>query len=725
MGQFEEEFPPTANADDFDSLLLNEFQQAWQEVVERIALPDLAAFQNRAQAFGCSHLSPRLQDLDSEYRSRLAKEPQSQLPGLSALDQERAGENTIVGPPPIEDSEGFVVADEGQYLLETPAGALPGTAAWVPLEDSEEDASKPAFAPTIIGPPPIEDSEGFIVAGEGEYILETPGGALPGTAAWVSQEEPEDAASTPAFAPTIVGNTDQGKNAPTDGAGGTASSKQPIVVRVAGYEILGTLGRGGMGVVYRARQVGLNRFVALKMILNGKHVAPEVLDRFRAEAEAVAQLQHQNIVQIYDIGTHDGLPFFSLELVEGESLAAAQDNQPMPANRSAAIIETLARAMHYAHVRGIVHRDLKPANVLLTTEGVPKVTDFGLVKRLEDDKDSVQTRAGTIMGTPSYMAPEQAWGSEDVGPLADVYSLGATLYALLTGRPPFMGPTPAETVLLLRHQEPVPPSRLQPNLPRDLETICLKCLQKEPEKRYANAEDFAEDLRRFQAGEPVLARPVGRSERLWRWCRRNPALAVSGGIAIALAIFLMIGGPLAALVINRERETAITAQGLAEKNEKQAALNAGLAREQRDFALIAIETLVERSAHPTEKRARHGFHQEKPAADGDGWLEQNRRCGRQGKQRFRLRQGPRENGRSAAGSRRDPIRSEAIPAQPCDFISACQNRNGNRKGRPLSPIGPFVPQSGKSRRTLGRRTGGERFLPRFFEGPRSGAAHRR
>ncbi len=329
------------------------------------------------------------------------------------------------------------------------------------------------------------------------------------------------------------------------------------------------------------------------MILGGSHAAPEYLARFQSEAEAVAQLQHPNIVQIYDIGVHEGLPFFSLELIDGQSLEAERANRPMEPMRSANLMETLARAMGYAHSRGIVHRDLKPANVLLTAAGVPKVTDFGLVKRLEEE-DSGQTATGTVMGTPSYMAPEQAWGSKDVGPLADVYSLGAVLYALITGRPPFLGTNAAETVMQLRQEEPVPPSRLQPNLPRDLETICLKCLQKEPEKRYANAEELAEDLRRFLANEPILARPVSRAERAWRWCRRNPYLATSGGIAIALAVCLLIGGPLAALLINHERETAVTAQGLAEANEQKATKNAGLARQQRDYAVLAFNMLVER-----------------------------------------------------------------------------------------------------------------------------------
>ncbi|MBW3541963.1 MAG: protein kinase, partial [Planctomycetes bacterium] len=379
-------------------------------------------------------------------------------------------------------------------------------------------------------------------------------------------------------------------------------------------EIRGVLGRGGMGVVYRARQKGLNRQVALKMILAGDHAGAEHVARFKTEAEAVAQLQHPNIVQIFDIGESKGLPFFSLEFIDGPSLEAERGGKPMQPRRAAELIVTLARAMHYAHQRGIVHRDLKPANVLLTSDGMPKVTDFGLVKRVE--ANSSETRTGTIVGTPSYMAPEQAWGKTDVGPLADIYALGAMLYALVTGRPPFQGPTPLETVMQLRQQEPVPPSRLQPTLPRDLETICMKALQKEPHSRYESAEALAEDLERYLNDEPIVARPIGRMERTWRWCRRNPSLSIAGGVALVLALCLMIGGPAAAALVYDQKQQAVRErnrandnariarenEALAKENERRAiengALaekNAGLARGQRDLALTALNTLVERA----------------------------------------------------------------------------------------------------------------------------------
>jgi serine/threonine protein kinase len=266
---------------------------------------------------------------------------------------------------------------------------------------------------------------------------------------------------------------------------------------LAGYEILGELGRGSWGVVYKAQQLSLHRLVALKMILAGSHAGPQHRARFRSEAEAVARLQHPHIVQIYEVGEQEGRPYLSLEFVDGDTLDRKLAGTPLPAQQAAQLVETLARAVQAAHERGIIHRDLKPANVLLTADGTPKITDFGLAKHL--DRDAAQTGPDAILGTPCYMAPEQASGkSKEVGPPADIYSLGAILYELLTGRPPFKGPSVLNTLEQVRSVEPVSPSRLQPKLPRDLETICLKCLEKEPRKRYASAGKLAEDLHRFQ-----------------------------------------------------------------------------------------------------------------------------------------------------------------------------------------------------------------------------------
>jgi WD40 repeat protein/tRNA A-37 threonylcarbamoyl transferase component Bud32 len=323
-----------------------------------------------------------------------------------------------------------------------------------------------------------------------------------------------------------------------DTAPGVLGAPESVPQTLASYEILGELGRGGMGVVYKARQVKLNRLVALKMIGARAHALPGYLDRFRTEAEAVARFQHPNLVQIYEVSEQDGRPFFALEYVEGGNLAQKLAGTPLPARQAATLVETLAHAMHYAHRHGIVHRDLKPGNVLLTADGVPKITDFGLARSVEGD--SGLTKTGVAMGTPSYMAPEQAEGKKEVGPAADIYALGAILYEMLTGRPPFVGVDEYDIIDQVKNDEPVPPSRLQPKVPHDLATICLHCLHKEPRKRYESAEALAEDLRRFLAREPIRARPVGYAGRLWRWCRRNPALAAAGSVAVTALVAVAV-----------------------------------------------------------------------------------------------------------------------------------------------------------------------------------------
>jgi serine/threonine-protein kinase len=383
----------------------------------------------------------------------------------------------------------------------------------------------------------------------------------------------------------------------------------PAFPLVPGYDILAEVGRGGMGVVYQARQLKLNRRVALKMILAGSQARPAELARFRAEAEAVARLQHPNIVQIYEIGEHNGLPFFSLELVEGGCLADQLDGTPLPARQAAQLVQTLARAVHAAHQHGIVHRDLKPANVLLVgsdrPEAValggpaeprrrfePKVTDFGLAKKM--DGEQARTQSGVLMGTPSYMSPEQALGKKAVGPPADVYALGAILYELLTGRPPFKAETGWDTVRQVTVEEPVPPGRLNSKVPRDLETICLKCLHKDTRKRYDSALALAEDLARFQAGQPIVARRVGRLERTAKWVRRNPALAAF----VVAVVLLVVGGSAAGLWYQAERERQAAEQD--ERERKEAAeqrwreqLQARrLERLERDVAVALKEALT-------------------------------------------------------------------------------------------------------------------------------------
>jgi serine/threonine-protein kinase len=314
--------------------------------------------------------------------------------------------------------------------------------------------------------------------------------------------------------------------------------------RVPGYEVEAVLGRGGMGVVFRARHLRLKRSVALKMALAGAYADPRERERFQREAEAAAGLRHPNAVQIYDVGDAEGRPYLTMELVEGGSLAQKLAGTPQPARQAAALLAALAGAVQAAHACGVVHRDLKPGNVLLTADGTPKVSDFGLARRLEGGAGITQT--GVAVGTPSYMAPEQARGAtKEIGPAADVYALGAILYECLTGRPPFRAETAAETMVQVVHQEPAPPSRLNAKVPRDLETICLKCLHKAPARRYASAQDLAEDLNRFLEDKPIRARPVGAAERAVKWARRRPATAllvaallVMAGAAVATGVWL-------------------------------------------------------------------------------------------------------------------------------------------------------------------------------------------
>jgi serine/threonine-protein kinase len=419
-----------------------------------------------------------------------------------------------------------------------------------------------------------------------------------------------------------------GARTPTLGADGSLGTAGHIPY-IPGYEILGELGRGGMGIVYKARQTGLKRIVALKMILAGSHADAKDVARFRIEAEAVARLRHPNIVQIYEIGESEGVPFFSLEFADGGCLKDALDGTPQAHEEAARTIRILATAMQCAHESGIVHRDLKPGNILLMSNGagsgerlvadhgsipdtsrhspptthpltthqsrrtVPKISDFGLAKPLESDTGL--TESGIAVGTPSYMAPEQAEG-KGTGPAVDVYALGAILYEMLTGRPPFRANNRLDTVLQVINDDPVPPRRLQSKVPVDLETICLKCLEKDATKRYASAGHLADDLHRYLANEPINARPIGAGRRVLKWARRRPALAAL--VSVSVLALLVLAGVIehSTIRLKEERDFALEQRRIAD--------------DQRDVADRARQ-----DAERQHQRAQVNFERARQAVD--------------------------------------------------------------------------------------------------------------
>jgi WD40 repeat protein/serine/threonine protein kinase len=342
------------------------------------------------------------------------------------------------------------------------------------------------------------------------------------------------------------------------------------------YELLAEIARGGMGVVYRARQVRLNRIVALKMILSGQFAGKADVQRFHTEAEAAAQLDHPGIVPVYEVGEHDGHHFFTMGFVDGGSLSSRLLEGPLAPREAALLVEQIATAVQYAHEHGVIHRDLKPANVLLDRNGQPRITDFGLAKNTHND--SGLTASGQVMGTPGYMPPEQAAGNaSQVKEVADVYSIGAILYALLTGRPPFQADNVMDTLMQVIERDPVAPSALNARVPRDLETICLKCVEKDRRRRYGSAGELAEELKRYLAGMPILARPVGRMERTWRWCRRNPAVA---SLLVMVTLSLAGGTIISSLFAIEARDRADGEQ----QNRREAEKQAGLANTQLNRA---------------------------------------------------------------------------------------------------------------------------------------------
>lgn len=344
-----------------------------------------------------------------------------------------------------------------------------------------------------------------------------------------------------------------------------APSPPPVLI---GYEIFEEIGRGGMGIVYKAWQRPLNRPVAIKMVLLEASAKPEILIRFRQEAELAARLVHPNIVQVHEISHQEQTSFLVMELVEGGTLSRKCERRPQPAREAAHLVEVLARAIEHAHHKGVLHRDLKPSNILLTAEGVPKIADFGLATCI--GLETGLTATGSLLGTPEYMAPEQAnQRQRQIGPATDVYGLGAILYELLTGRPPITGTDVMDVLVRLREEEVISLRRLQPSVPRDLETVCLKCLQKDPRQRYPSAEALADDLHRFLDGKPTLARPVSMPERAWRWAKRNRTLAATLSAVAVLLIVLALGSTLSAVLFREQRDRAVDAEARTETARRE------------------------------------------------------------------------------------------------------------------------------------------------------------
>ncbi len=471
------------------------------------------------------------------------------------------------------------------------AAALPPSLAPTRLDERQIGQSNPGPVsdPSTLAPEPVSAASELPVSGDTPRQEDAAG--RPALAP--EQKQPADYSTVDSELPPISALPLPGTAGPTslrptlgqdDFASGQQLDFTIALPKVTGYQLLRELGRGGMGIVYQARQAGLNRIVAIKMIRSARIAGAGAVARFKAEAETVAQFQHPNIVQIYEVGEQDGDPYFSLEYVDGGCLADKVAGVPQEPREAAEIVRVLAEAMESAHRRGIIHRDLKPANVLLTRKGDLKITDFGLAKRFEENSGA--TREGAVVGTPSYMAPEQAEGKvKQLGPAADIYALGAILYDLVTGRPPFRAETLLQTLEQVILRPPVAPRRLHPRIPRDLEIITLKCLEKDPKKRYLTAGSLSDDLRRFLDGEPIHARPAGWMERTWKWARRRPTAAALIAVSVLALLALTAGGIVFGVRESYLRQEADNQRATAQ-NERD--------RAQRNFnrAWDAVQTLI-------------------------------------------------------------------------------------------------------------------------------------
>src|SRR5262245_4679968 len=429
-----------------------------------------------------------------------------------------------------------------------------------------------------ISPTPSPANEKQLNEALAAYLEEAEAGCEPDRAAFLAAH-PDLASELEIFftdrdrfarAAASLGAAPAGPHTPTLGPAVMTRDAALGTVRCFGdYELLEEIARGGMGVVFKARQLSLNRIIALKMILAGQLASEAEVRRFNAEAGAAARLDHPNIVQVYEVGEHEGLHYFSMKLIEGPSLQTDLKRFAGDPRGAARVVACVARAVHHAHQRGILHRDLKPSNILLDDQGQPHVTDFGLARKIE--AEGGPTQSGAVVGTPEYMAPEQATAQKTLTTATDVHGLGSLLYALLTGRPPFRGDTALETLGQVVAADPAPPHTLNPCVDRDLETICLKCLQKEPHRRYGSVEALVEDIERWLHGEPVRARPVGKVERALKWMRRRPALAALLVVS-ALAVLAQFGAGLwYVLSLREERDVARRQQEAAEEARKRTA----------------------------------------------------------------------------------------------------------------------------------------------------------